>query len=133
MKMESKRALQGSETLLVVEDESVLRNLLRRILGNHGYTVIEAANGEEALQQLEQHQGEVHLLITDMVMPSMGGEELVERLKRSGKELKVLFMSGYTDTPVTEKHLIEPGLAFIQKPYTPNEILQKVRQVLDKI
>lgn len=90
--------LQGSETLLVVEDESVLRNLLRRILGNHGYTVIEAANGEEALQRLEQHQGEVHLLITDMVMPTMGGEELVERLKRSGKELKVLFMSGYTDT-----------------------------------
>jgi two-component system, cell cycle sensor histidine kinase and response regulator CckA len=121
----------GTETVLVVEDESVVRNLVHQVLERSGYNVLEAQHGAEALRIVLQHPGPIHLLLTDLVMPLMGGRELAKRLLGMGKDIKVLYMSGYTDDSAIRQGDLTPGTNFIQKPFTPDSLSFKVRNLLD--
>lgn len=121
----------GSETILVVEDEEVLRRLVCRILRLAGYTVLEAANGGEALMLCEQHDGAIHLLVTDVVMPKIGGRKLAERVAPLRPKMKLAYMSGYTDDAVVRNGQLPPGVPFIQKPFTASNLTRTVREVLD--
>jgi PAS domain S-box-containing protein len=129
LKVRSSRS--GTETILLVEDNPGLRMLAARVLGPAGYTVLEAVTGEEALRLMEQHEGPVHLLLSDLVMPGMGGGKLAERLAQSYPGMKVLFMSGYTNDAVVRHGLSEGQVAFLGKPFTVVALLDKVREVLD--
>jgi two-component system cell cycle sensor histidine kinase/response regulator CckA len=120
----------GWETVLLVEDENAVRALAREVLRRHGYVVLEARHGVDALRLAERHPDDIHLMITDVVMPHLGGRELAERLAAVRPKMKVLFMSGYTDQAVMHRHLA-PGSAFLQKPFTPESFARKVRSVLD--
>ena len=122
----------GSETILVIEDEDMVRGLAARGLKDHGYSVIEASNGSEALHYVKQHPGTVHLVISDVVMPEMGGRELSTLLAQFEPELPVLFMSGYTGDDVMHRGLLDPGAPFQQKPFTPAGLATKVRSMLDQ-
>jgi CheY-like chemotaxis protein len=124
--------LKGSETILVAEDEEMLRELAREFLGPAGYTVLEASNGEEAIKVSERYTGPVHLLMTDAVMPRVSGRELSRRLQRQRPDIKVLFVSGYTDDAVFQNGLLEPGSAFLQKPFARETLLRKVRELLGR-
>jgi signal transduction histidine kinase/ActR/RegA family two-component response regulator len=124
--------LDGTETVLVVEDEGAIRRLLGRSLRRHGYRVLEAADGNEAITLCERHDPPVHLLLTDVVMRRMGGSELVQRLAHSHPDLRVLYISGYTDRALIHQGRREPGTAFLQKPFTPETLLRRVREVLDE-
>jgi CheY-like chemotaxis protein len=121
----------GSETILIIEDEDVVRNLACRGLREHGYSVLEARDGVQALRYIEQHLGTVDLVISDVVMPEMGGREFGENLSRIEPVLPVLFMSGYTGEDVVQRGLLEPGAPFQQKPFTPASLAIKVRAMLD--
>jgi two-component system cell cycle sensor histidine kinase/response regulator CckA len=121
----------GSETILLVEDEEVVRGLARRILEQAGYSVVEASKGDEALRFCAEHAAEVDLLLTDVVMPEMSGKELADRLKPKYPELKMLFMSGYTDEAIVHHGVLDSSVEFIQKPFTPAALVTKVREVLD--
>ena len=125
------RTVRGSEMILLVEDDRAVRVLARSTLQAHGYTVLEAHHGKHALQVYEQHAGPIHLLVTDVVMPEMSGRELADRLKPSRPNMKVLFMSGYTDKAIVHHGELDPGAAFLQKPFTPDALARKVREVLD--
>jgi len=121
---------RGSETILLVEDEAGVRNLAKTILQTQGYTVLEAAQGEEALRLSGQHEGLIHLMVTDMVMPEMNGRELAERLKPLRPHMKILIVSGYTEKAIGHQGELDPGMAFLQKPFTPQTLARKVREVL---
>ncbi len=121
----------GSETILLVEDEPGVRTLVRDTLSIHGYTVLEARHGIEALLVGSQHGGSIHLLLTDVVMPQMSGGELADQLRRVRPALAVLYMSGYTENAVVQHGVLAPGTAFLHKPFTPDELARKVRSVLD--
>jgi len=130
---ESDEAVQkkhGWETVLLVEDEDAVRALAREVLRRHGYVVVEARHGLDALRVAERHPDDIHLMITDVVMPHMSGRELAERLGAARPKMRVLFMSGYTDHVVMNR-AITPGSWFLQKPFTPEILAQRVRQVLD--
>jgi CheY-like chemotaxis protein len=122
-------SLRGTETILVAEDEPDVRTLVRQTLEQLGYTVLQAADGHEALRILEQH-GPVHLLLTDVIMPLMGGRELARRVISLKPATKVVYMSGYTDDTLAFHGLPQPDTAFIQKPFTPAALAEKLRQVL---
>jgi two-component system cell cycle sensor histidine kinase/response regulator CckA len=124
---------KGNETVLLVEDDISVRDLAARFLLGQGYKVLEATNGNEAIQIAQEHLKEkIHLLLTDMVMPQMGGKELVGRFKSLHPGIKVLFISGYTDTTITHHGLSEPNTALLQKPFSLTSLAKKVREVLDK-
>jgi PAS domain S-box-containing protein len=120
----------GAELILVVEDEAVVRKLVRRILESAGYSVLLAANGEEALVECERASHEIGLVLTDVVMPEMGGKELADRLARRWPDLKVLYMSGYTGQAIARRGSLDEGAWFISKPFEPAELVSKVRAVL---
>jgi signal transduction histidine kinase len=122
----------GQETLLIVEDDDAVRALTRTVLRDNSYNVIEAIDADTALNWVEEHNQPIHLLVTDVVMPGMSGRELAERLKEQRPEMKVLFMSGYTDDAVVRHGLLDAEIAFLQKPFTPNALARKVREVLDE-
>ena len=121
----------GSETVLLVEDELNVRSLARRMLESEGYKVLEAPGGMEALLMVSQHKGSIHLLLTDVVMPAMSGRELAEQLAKRHPEMRILYMSGYTDDTVVRHGVLESGVAFLQKPFAPEVLARKVREVLD--
>jgi PAS domain S-box-containing protein len=124
-------ALTGSETVLIVEDEEPVRAVARAILRRSGYTVLTAQNGGEALLICERHAGRIDLLLTDVIMPFLDGRQVAERLVSLRPDLKVLFMSGYTDDVIAPHGVLEPGLMFVHKPITPDTLLAKVREALD--
>jgi two-component system, cell cycle sensor histidine kinase and response regulator CckA len=121
----------GSETVLLVEDEDAVRSLACHVLRSCGYTVLEADNGERAVQLVEEHRGPIDLVLSDVVMPYLGGRQLVERLTALEPALKALFTSGYTDDAVVRHGVLATGYAFLQKPFTPTALAQKVREVWD--
>jgi len=117
--------------VLLVEDEEVVRNLVREILERNGYAVLEARNGAEALELGQTCGAPIHLLVTDVVMPKMSGRELAERLVAIHPETRVLYMSGYTDGAISQQGVLDPQTELLQKPFTFDDLAQKVRQVLD--
>ncbi len=122
----------GGETVMVVEDEPVVRRLTRTTLEESGYKVMEASDGAEALALLARTNGQVDLVLSDVVMPRMGGKALDEALRRQRPELPLLFMSGYAGQEVAERGLLNPDASFIQKPFSPQELVQRVRSLLDR-
>jgi nitrogen-specific signal transduction histidine kinase len=126
-------SLDGSDTILVVEDEVIIRSLVTRILQSHRYRVLEAANAKEALQLCDDYSGPVHLLVTDVVMPEISGPELARRLSSQRPEMRVLYMSGYTDDAIVRHGVLQERMPFLQKPFTPDMLAWKVREVLTSI
>lgn len=124
------QASTGTETVLLVEDEEMVRNMTREILLESGYQVLEAKHGHDALLVAERHDGPIHLMLSDVVMPQMSGRELAEQLSPKRREMKVLYMSGYTDDAIVHHGVLDEGMAFIEKPFTPNGLTRKLREVL---
>jgi signal transduction histidine kinase/ActR/RegA family two-component response regulator len=120
----------GSETVLLAEDDEMVRNLTRESLKMSGYVVLETSNGREALKASKNFDGPIHLLLTDVVMPGMSGRELAENLLTSRPKTRVLYMSGYTDLPLFHQGVLQGDIAFIQKPFTPDSLTLKVAEVL---
>jgi two-component system, cell cycle sensor histidine kinase and response regulator CckA len=127
------QVLRGSETVLVVEDEDAVRQITRLVLQMHGYVVLEARNGAEALRICEGHGGPLDLLVTDVVMPDMGGRQVAERLTARNPGMKVLFVSGYPDDAVVRHGILEAEVAFLQKPFNSVSLANKVREVLGQL
>jgi len=123
---------QGSETVLLVEDEPLVRNLVSEVMRKSGYEVLEFGNGREALARARHHPGAIHLLVTDVVMPGMSGIELSRHLATTHPGMRILFLSGYTDDLVVRQGALQPGRAFLQKPFTPDVLLRAVRDLLDE-
>ena len=121
----------GTETVLVVEDETAVRELTARILSRAGFKVLVARDGAEALIKFEKYPEEIHLLLTDVVMPQMSGNQLAELLVKARPGLRVLYMSGYTDNALEHQNLLDAGSRFIGKPFTSLELTHKVRDLLD--
>jgi CheY-like chemotaxis protein len=128
----SRQISRGDETLLIVEDEETVRKLVVRILRSLGYRILEAPEGGRALLLCEEFKEPIHLILTDVVMPGMSGRNLVDRLREIHPEMKVLYMSGYTDNAILHHGVLEKGTNFIQKPFTLENLARKVREVLDK-
>jgi two-component system CheB/CheR fusion protein len=125
------RSLRGTETILVVEDEPMVRRLTQNILEDEGYRVLPASNGPEALQLMKEYQGAIHMLLTDVIMPRMSGREVADRMASQRPDARVLFMSGHTEDAIVHHGVLDPGVAFLGKPFTPLGLLAKVREVLD--
>ncbi len=126
-------ACRGMETILVVEDEPAVRAMIVRILEERGYTVLTAGDGREALEVSTLHSGDIHALITDIIMPRMGGKDLSAKITARRPAIKALFMSGYTDNSIVHHGVLAPGVEFIQKPFSPLALAKKVREMLDGI
>jgi PAS domain S-box-containing protein len=121
----------GSETVLLVEDDNQVRALARLVLGSHGYTVLEAHDGDEALRVCAQHAGTIDLLISDVIMPHLSGPQLAQRITSLRPTTRVLFLSGYADDAVVHHGVLDPGAAFLQKPFALEALARKVRETLD--
>jgi len=122
----------GRETILVVEDELEVRNVIVEVARSDGYAVLAALNGSEALAVASQHPGPIHLLLTDLIMPGMSGRELAALLKVTRPDMVVLFMSGYTDTEIQRHDALEPGAVLLRKPFALDELARTVREALDQ-
>jgi CheY-like chemotaxis protein len=122
----------GDETILVVEDEEVIRELAREVLGQKGYHILTARHGADALVVSEQHKGPIHLLLTDVIMPGMSGKDLAEQLLALRSNLKATYMSGYADAAIFQNGRVPESASYLQKPFTPDSLLRKVRGVLDE-
>ncbi len=122
---------RGTETVLVVEDAASVRMVTRQVLERYGYAVLEAPNGETALRLAAKHHGPIHLLLTDVVMPGLSGRQLAEQLAHLRPDMKVLYASGYADHAIVHHGILESGIAYLQKPFTPETLGRRVRQVLD--
>ncbi len=130
---EARSFTQAMETVLLVEDEAVIRSLVSRILRAQGYKVLEATSGNEALEIAQRYQeGPIHLVLTDMVMPQMGGQSLVGYLTRWFPEICVVYMSGYASSDLINRQVVGESAAFIQKPFAPADLTRKLRAVLDR-
>jgi CheY-like chemotaxis protein len=121
----------GNETILLVEDDEDVRTLARQILQEQGYTLLEAENGEEALHLVAHHDGPIHLLLTDVVMPGMSGKVLAKQLIQTYPDLKTLFMSGYTHNIIAHHGVLDPNVIFLPKPFNSMSLAHRVRTVLD--
>lgn len=121
----------GKETILFVEDEPVVRALARRTLEGYGYTVLEASDGLDALKLSQEYKSSINLLVTDVVMPSLGGIDLVDRMAALRPEIKVLFLSGYSAETIPGRHVEDPPVSFLPKPFSPRELAKKARETLD--
>ena len=128
---ESEPAGEGAETVLLAEDECMVRELARMVLESKGYRVIEASDGNEALRACRGYDGPIHLLLTDVVMPRMGGVDLAEQLAVARPDTRILFMSGYAENAIVSQGILKPGASFISKPFRPSLLASKVREVLD--
>jgi CheY-like chemotaxis protein len=122
---------RGAETVLLVEDQDLLLGMMREVLEGAGYRVLEARNGEEALRLQARHEGEIDLLLTDLVMPGMGGAELARRFAAVRPGTRLMFISGYTDDAAARRGIQHPNTAFLQKPFTTETLERKLREVLD--
>jgi PAS domain S-box-containing protein len=120
-----------TETILLVEDDPAIRKLIYTILSPLGFNVLEAGDGEQALRVSEEYEGKIDVLLTDVIMPVMNGHELVERLKKSRPSTRVIFMSGYTDDVIARHGVLEPGIAFIQKPVTSRNLVEKIQECIE--
>jgi CheY-like chemotaxis protein len=120
----------GSETLLVVEDQEEVRQFTAAVLTNCGYRVLQAASGTEALQVVERYGGRIHLLVTDVVMPQMTGKQLAEQLLQMLPDLRVLFVSGYSDEVISHWGVLDPGVEFLSKPFHPKQLVAKVQSII---
>jgi CheY-like chemotaxis protein len=129
---EGQTADRGTETILIVEDETHVREVAREALEEYGYAIKEACNGNEALLFSERYEGPIHLLLIDLVMPGGSGREAAERLLSHRPDMKVLFMSGYTDDAVARHGVLVPSTTLLEKPFSPEALAQKVREVLDR-
>ena len=129
-RLERPEELRGTETILVAEDEDTLRALTRHLLELYGYRVLEACDGNQALRLSEQTADQIHVLLTDVVMPGINGRILADQLKQKRPDVKVVFMSGYTGQRVGEKDILEPGSLFLQKPFTREGLAWKIREAL---
>ncbi|MEP6574273.1 MAG: ATP-binding protein, partial [Gemmatimonadota bacterium] len=125
-----RESLSGSATVLVVEDEKAVRSLIRRILEKHGFRILEASDGHEALRVSAAYEGAIDLLMSDVVLPQLSGRELLPRLKLARPALKVLFMSGYTDEAVGRQGLLDRDVSFLQKPFSSTDLLRRVHEAL---
>jgi PAS domain S-box-containing protein len=128
---QARRALRGSETILLVEDAEGVRTLARRVLTSNGYTVLVAARGSEALQLAQDYSEHIHLLLTDVIMPELSGWDLAQQMVKLRPGIKVLYMSGYTDEMIVHHGVLDEGIAYLQKPYTTDRLVERVREVLD--
>ena len=117
--------------LLVVEDDAAVRSVIIAMLEGSGYTILEARNGNEALEIYKKHDGEIHLLLSDVVMPGMSGRELAEKISEQHPRMRILFMSGYTDNAIQHHGVLDSDTAFIEKPFSPVQLTGKIREVLD--
>jgi CheY-like chemotaxis protein len=122
--------LEGTETILLVEDEANVRELISQYLREMGHSVVEAGDGAEALELARRYHGPLHMLVTDMVMPKMSGRELADRLLELNPQLKVLFISGYTSDTAARHGILEGEMAFLQKPFGLRDLARKIREVL---
>ncbi len=122
----------GSETVLLVEDEDMVRALACRILQMHGYNLLEARDGIQALRLCQEYSGIIHLMVTDVVMPGMSGRAVADHLSSVRPGMKVLYLSGYTYNAIVHHGVLDSGKALLQKPFTPAELARKVREVLDR-
>ena len=129
---EVEESLDGTEIILLAEDDERVRGLVRAVLEGYGYQVLEAEDGSAALSVSERHEGLIHLLLTDVVMPKMSGRELADQLAESRPEMKVLYMSGYTDESIVHHGVLDANTPFIQKPFEPEALARKVRELLDE-
>lgn len=123
--------LRGNEVVLVVEDEEAVRSLICRTLRDLGYRVLEAKHGEDALTVLQEHHGPAHAVVTDLVMPELGGAPLIEMLHAWYPELKVLFVSGYSEDEVASKGALSSGASYLGKPFAPETLARTLRHILD--
>jgi len=121
----------GTETVLVVEDAASVRMVTRQVLERFGYVVLEAPNGDTALRLAAKHHGPIHLLLTDVIMPGLSGRQLAEQLAELRPDMKVLYASGYADQAIVHHGILDSGIAYLQKPFTPETLARRVRQVLD--
>jgi CheY-like chemotaxis protein len=130
-KNKSPKAVRGTETVLLTEDDDLVRALANRVLATFGYQVLEAATVGAAIALCEKHPERIHLLVTDVIMPEMNGRELSNHLTNLRPDMKILFMSGYTDKAIVHQQILDEKIHFIQKPFAPQAFVKKVREVLD--